>query len=39
MTGLRKRKYIYLPEINPFVLLPLGTALGIPWKAGGAEER
>ena len=33
MTGLRKHKYIYLPEIKSF-----GMAREMPWKAGGATS-
>ena len=33
-----KLKYIYLPELKPFVISAFGTAIGMSWKAGVAAE-
>jgi len=38
MPGLRKLKYIYLPELKPFIMSACSTALGMSWKAGVAAE-
>jgi NitT/TauT family transport system permease protein len=38
MPGLRRLKYVYLPELKPFIMSACSTALGMSWKAGVAAE-
>ena len=38
MSGVRRFKYIYLPELKPYIMSACGTALGMSWKAGVAAE-
>ena len=38
MPSFKKLKYIYLPELKPFVISAFGTAIGMSWKAGVAAE-
>ena len=38
MPAGRKLKYVYLPELRPFIMSACGTALGMSWKAGVAAE-
>jgi NitT/TauT family transport system permease protein len=38
MPPLRKFKYVYLPQLKPFIMSAFGTAIGMSWKAGVAAE-
>lgn len=38
MPLIRRIKYIYLPELKPFIMSACATALGMAWKAGVAAE-
>jgi NitT/TauT family transport system permease protein len=38
MSGVRRFKYICLPELKPYIMSACGTALGMSWKAGVAAE-
>lgn len=38
MGAGRRLRYIYLPELKPFITSACGTALGMSWKAGVAAE-
>ena len=38
VTKLRKLKYIYLPQLKPYIVSACSVSLGLSWKAGIAAE-